>query len=467
MLTLTFCDSVFRSAVNTSRMWIRGSGLGLSWRQSKEMKKIAKDTWGTSLKFQMRGQLYNCVKSKGGNVCGKKLEFRIRRGQDTVDMLGANFAISLPLSQSTLLSGRSSSTTVYPWFFNQDGEMKEEKLFSPELQENRNVQLYLPPSFRENFYKKYDVVFVNDGDVVSPIVAVTKLGSKMAAEGTLKEFVLVGLKNTGTEGDRTPLLTPSNGTNMMCRNGTFGDGCSGCNFCSNCSHAQQIERLINKCTKWVPTAARGERYLDFIQYTLLSHVELRYRVLSQQQHVGIMGYSLGGLISCHAAWTRPTVFGSAACMSPSLWWPLPLNSKYPDDVEAEFINVTLKQLRDNRPMQKIYLDVGTHEDPPGPSLMLERVIRAAADIENTPFFELNKNLWLQVLDKEFHTGQAFVRRAWLPLYILYAPEGSARTEKDSPDTGTKNSKICSGADSCKLPTVTLILSLIIFIIATK
>lgn len=35
---------------------------------------------------------------------------------------------------------------------------------------------------------------------------------------------------------------------------------------------------------------------------------------------GIGGSSLGGLISCYAAYTRPDVFKTAICMSSSFWW---------------------------------------------------------------------------------------------------------------------------------------------------
>jgi predicted alpha/beta superfamily hydrolase len=36
--------------------------------------------------------------------------------------------------------------------------------------------------------------------------------------------------------------------------------------------------------------------------------------------LGIVGSSLGGLLSCYAAWSRPLVYSTAGCMSPSFWW---------------------------------------------------------------------------------------------------------------------------------------------------
>ncbi|RYE84066.1 MAG: hypothetical protein EOO65_02880, partial [Methanosarcinales archaeon] len=35
---------------------------------------------------------------------------------------------------------------------------------------------------------------------------------------------------------------------------------------------------------------------------------------------GMLGSSLGGLLSCYAGWTRPDTYGFAGCMSSSFWW---------------------------------------------------------------------------------------------------------------------------------------------------
>ena len=34
----------------------------------------------------------------------------------------------------------------------------------------------------------------------------------------------------------------------------------------------------------------------------------------------MMGYSLGGLTSCYAAYRFPLLFSRALCLSPSVWW---------------------------------------------------------------------------------------------------------------------------------------------------
>jgi predicted alpha/beta superfamily hydrolase len=81
-------------------------------------------------------------------------------------------------------------------------------------------------------------------------------------------------------------------------------------------------------------------------------------MLPGQKNTGIMGYSLGGLLTCHAAWTRHADFGMAGCQSPSLWWPF--NNATFLECEFDFINITLKDenLKRNRYMQKLLLDAG-------------------------------------------------------------------------------------------------------------
>lgn len=66
---------------------------------------------------------------------------------------------------------------------------------------------------------------------------------------------------------------------------------------------------------------KGDQYLDWIEQTLLPLANENLRVkLDYGGKLGIMGSSLGGLISCYAGWTRPQVYGRVGCMSSSFWW---------------------------------------------------------------------------------------------------------------------------------------------------
>ena len=51
---------------------------------------------------------------------------------------------------------------------------------------------------------------------------------------------------------------------------------------------------------------------------LLIHLFIEYGLMHAL--AGILGSSLGGLVSCFAGWTRPHVYTSVGCMSTSFWW---------------------------------------------------------------------------------------------------------------------------------------------------
>lgn len=121
-------------------MVIRGEGMGLSWEKGRPLTQTTKDTWETTLNFNTSQDTYRCQKTLRLGLCNK-LEFRIRTGKDKRDMLGANFVFSLPISASTLAFKDPPSVTVFPWFFRQEGEVTKENVFSPELGENRTIQV--------------------------------------------------------------------------------------------------------------------------------------------------------------------------------------------------------------------------------------------------------------------------------------------------------------------------------------
>jgi predicted alpha/beta superfamily hydrolase len=62
----------------------------------------------------------------------------------------------------------------------------------------------------------------------------------------------------------------------------------------------------------------GDKYLDFIEATVLPAVTSRFRI-QPNARLAMAGSSLGGLITCYAAATRPSTWANAACMSSSFW----------------------------------------------------------------------------------------------------------------------------------------------------
>ena len=64
----------------------------------------------------------------------------------------------------------------------------------------------------------------------------------------------------------------------------------------------------------------GPAFLERLVSTIKPTIDARYRTRTDRESTAILGSSMGGLFAFFAAWTRPDVFGKAACMSSSFWW---------------------------------------------------------------------------------------------------------------------------------------------------
>ena len=184
-------------------------------------------------------------------------------------------------------------------------------VWSPQTQNKRHVLALLPPSYHQSD-KRYPVIYMHDGqnlfDHVTSFAGdwqVDETMQKLSQEGL--EAIIVGLNNTGE--DRLKEYTP---------------------FVS--------QRL---------GGGHGKQYLDFLIDTVKPTIDRDFRTCPTPEHTGIVGSSLGGLISLYAFFARSDVFGLAGVMSPSLW----------------FANRAIVDYVDNAPFPggKIYLDAGTRE----------------------------------------------------------------------------------------------------------
>ena len=112
-------------------------------------------------------------------------------------------------------------------------------------------------------------------------------------------------------------------------------------------------------SSWSRQAEGGEgaAYLRFLTTTLKPLIDGRYRTLTDREHTGIGGSSMGGLIALYAGLTRPDVFSKVMAMSPAVW--------FAEDGGAWLSNNRLLgEVRTNRPAPldvRFYVDVGSDE----------------------------------------------------------------------------------------------------------
>jgi predicted alpha/beta superfamily hydrolase len=185
-------------------------------------------------------------------------------------------------------------------------------VFSPQLNNHRDILIYLPPSY-ESSTTHFPVLYMHDGynlfDEATSYTGewhVDETMETLAQEENL-EAIVVGI--------------PSMGKDRLAEYSPFVDARYG--------------------------GGRGNEYLAFLVHTLKPLIDHAFRTLPNKRNTGIVGSSMGGLISLYGFFHFPAVFGFAGVMSPSLW----------------FANRSIFGYVEHAAFQqgKIYLDAGTRE----------------------------------------------------------------------------------------------------------
>ncbi len=192
---------------------------------------------------------------------------------------------------------------------------------SPQLNNRRDLLVYLPPSYTHGD-KRYSVLYMHDGQNLFD--AATAFGrQEWRVDETLQD-----LSNQGIEAIVVGL--PNSGEQRIREYNPF-------------AHRNQ---------------GRGEDYIRFILDSVKPTIDRDFRTQTDASHTGIMGSSMGGLISLYAFFRHSDVFGLAGVMSPALWY----------GAAAIYDVVRGFPLNSGR----IYLDNGTKESSARPMYQLLR-----------------------------------------------------------------------------------------------
>lgn len=186
-------------------------------------------------------------------------------------------------------------------------------LTMPGLDRKRSLRVYLPPSYGTG-HQRYRVLYMHDGqnlfDDATSYVGEWGVDEAMDALATSDgiELIVVGIDhgNDKRMSELRPYAHPR-----------FGP-------------------------------AEGDQYLDFVVHVVKPFIDKTYRTRAGRKDTGIMGSSLGGLMSHYALLKYPKVFSRIGIFSPSYWIA---EAIYPA-TEA------IKLPRDTR----IFMVIGDHED---------------------------------------------------------------------------------------------------------
>lgn len=164
-------------------------------------------------------------------------------------------------------------------------QVLDNAFYMPQLNRNRRIWLYLPPDYF-NTTKRYPVLYMHDGqnlfDQATSFSGEWKVDESLNALHQQGDYgcIVVGIDNGGQYrlDEYSPWVNPQ-----------YGGG-------------------------------QGDAYVEFITNTLKPHIDSLYRTLPDRVSTGIMGSSMGGLISMYAFSERQDVFSRAGIFSPAFWF---------------------------------------------------------------------------------------------------------------------------------------------------
>jgi alpha-glucosidase len=218
------------------------------------------------INFKFTRGSWNSVET---DVDGQNLDNRnyfFNKENDTVKIVILNWT-----DHTTKTSTSSNSISIL-----------SEEFFIPQLNRSRRIWIYLPPYYNTT-KESYPVLYMHDGQNLFDDT--TSFAGEWAVDETLDELnnkinfnlIVIGIENGGV--NRFDEYSPW-------KNPKYGGG-------------------------------QGDPYLKFIIETLKPFVDNNYRTLSDKDNTGIMGSSLGGLISHYGALKYPETFGKIGVFSPS------------------------------------------------------------------------------------------------------------------------------------------------------
>jgi len=255
-----------------------------------------------------------------------------------------------------------------------------DNIYSPELRNQRKLYVYLPPSYGHS-ERHYPVIYMQDGQNLFDQAL------SYAGEWQVDETMEV-LSREGIEA--IVVGVPNAGVRRIDEYGPFKD--------------QRLRK-----------GGRGDWYVAFVANTVKPLVDRDFRTLPERAHTGVLGSSMGGLISLYALFCRPEVFGFAGAMSPSLWFAHEAIFPYVQQADAQ--------------LGRIHLDIGTHEGSDtrasdgAVSTYMSRYMAAAhrmRDLLERKGYRLGHDLQYQEEAEATHSEAAWARRLPDALRFLLA-----------------------------------------------
>lgn len=160
------------------------------------------------------------------------------------------------------------------WTISYKGKL--DSIESKILQQQRYIQVFLPPAFKPGSSDKYDVLYVTDGGNWNMNV-VAQVQRFIQNEGHMPPTIIVSV--TGRE--------------------------------------RNIELTPTVLKSWNAPTGGADKFLGYIKEELIPYINKNYPSNGENS---IWGHSLGGMFVTYVMLKEPTLFKSYIAADPSLWW---------------------------------------------------------------------------------------------------------------------------------------------------
>ena len=227
--------------------------------------------------------------------------------------------------------------------------VNSDSIYIKQLDRYRKIRIYLPPEY-DNSNECYPVLYMHDAQNIFDDI--TSYAGEWSVDEILDslyeinnfKLIIIGIDNGG-------------------------------------------EKRMNEYSPWENSKygkPEGKEYVDYIVKNLKPEIDNRYRTLPGRTNTGIMGSSMGGLISHYAVFEYHNVFGKVGIFSPSYWYS-----------KEVFSFTENKDLMQNT---KIFMLHGGKENPK-PTIKMDKLIRKKAYSEKNfkllidPNGEHNELFW--------------------------------------------------------------------------
>ena len=230
------------------------------------------------------------------------------------------------------------------------------------LKYDRDVLVWLPPSYEKEPQRRYPVLYMHDGqNVFDPKTSflgydwrADEVADSMIRAGALEEIIIVGINNT----------------------------------------PDRIEEYTH--------TPLGRNYAKFVVERVKPMIDSLYRTKSSRDNTAVMGSSLGGIVSLLFVWWYPDVFSMAGCLSTA--------------IGPSRDGSLLQEMREYHGPKKnlrVYLDVGGLESSLIP--VFNQFVTTLQDLG----YQRGRDLEYFLDEGAQHNELAWAHRLWRPLKFFF------------------------------------------------